>query len=44
MRNEILVFSATYDESGNIKDFLDSIEALNLELDLLLIEQSIDKF
>ena len=30
MKNEILVFSATYNESENIKDFLNSIETLNL--------------
>ena len=40
MRNEILVFSATYNESGNIKNFLNSIETLNLELDLLLIDDN----
>ena len=40
MKNEILVFSATYNESENIKDFLNSIETLNLELDLLLIDDN----
>ena len=30
MKNEILVFSATYNESENIKNFLNSIETLNL--------------
>ena len=40
MKNEILVFSATYNESENIKNFLDSIEKLNLEIDLLLIDDN----
>ena len=40
MKNEILVFAATYNESENIKDFLNSIETLNLELDLLLIDDN----
>ena len=40
MKNEILVFTATYNESENIKDFLNSIETLNLELDLLLIDDN----
>ena len=30
MKNEILIFAATYNESENIKDFLNSIETLNL--------------
>ena len=40
MKNEILVFSATYNERENIKNFLNSIETLNLELDLLLIDDN----
>ena len=40
MKSEILVFSATYNESANIKNFLDSIETLNLDLDLLLIDDN----
>ena len=40
MKNEILIFSATYNERENIKDFLNSIETLNLKLDLLLIDDN----
>jgi len=38
MDGKILIFSATYNESENIKYFLDLIEDLNLEADLLIID------
>ena len=40
MNKRILVFAATYNESQNIKFFLDSIEKLNLDIDLLLIDDN----
>ena len=33
MKNKILIFSATFNESENIRDLLNSIEKLNLELE-----------
>ena len=39
-KNKILIFSATYNEAGNIENFLNSIEELNLELDILLIDDN----
>ena len=38
MENKILIFSATYNEAENIENFLNSINELNLELDVLLID------
>ena len=40
MKNKILIFSATYNEAGNIENFLDLIEELNLALDILLIDDN----
>ena len=40
MKNKILIFSATYNEAENIKNFLKSIDKLNLELDILLIDDN----
>ena len=39
-KNKILIFSATYNEAGNIENFLNSIEELNLALDILLIDDN----
>ena len=39
-KNKILIFSATYNEVGNIENFLNSIEELNLALDILLIDDN----
>ena len=33
MKNKILIFSATFNESENIRDLLNSIDKLNLELE-----------
>ena len=40
MENKILVFSATYNEAGSIKDFLKSIDELNLKIDILIIDDN----
>ena len=40
MRNKTLIFSATYNEAENIENFLNSIEELNLALDILLIDDN----
>jgi len=40
MRNEILIFTATYNEAENIKFFLDSIDGLKLPLDVLIIDDN----
>ena len=40
MKNKILIFSATYNESENIIDLLNSIDKLNLELDILIIDDN----
>ena len=40
MKNKILIFSATFNESGNIIDLLNSIDKLNLELDILIIDDN----
>ena len=40
MKNKILIFSATYNEVENIENFLTSIDELNLELDILLIDDN----
>ena len=39
-KNKILIFSATYNETDNIDNFLRSIEELNLPLDILLIDDN----
>ena len=39
-KNKILIFSATYNEAKNIENFLNSIEELNLALDILLIDDN----
>ena len=40
MKNKILIFSATFNESENIRDLLNSIEKLNLKLDILIIDDN----
>ncbi len=40
MKKKILIFSATYNEVENIENFLNLIEELNLELDILLIDDN----
>ena len=40
MKSKILIFSATYNETENIEDFLNLIDELNLELDILLIDDN----
>ena len=40
MKNKILIFSATFNESENISDLLNSIDKLNLELDILIIDDN----
>ena len=40
MKNKILIFSATFNESENIRDLLNSIDKLNLELDILIIDDN----
>ena len=39
-KNKILIFSATYNEIGNIENFIKSIVELNLPLDILLIDDN----
>ena len=39
-KNKILIFSATYNEARNIENFLNSIEKLNLAIDILLIDDN----
>ena len=39
-KNKILIFSATYNETNNIDNFLRSIEELNLSLDILIIDDN----
>ena len=39
-KDKILIFSATYNEAENIENFLNSIEELNLALDILLIDDN----
>ena len=34
MRKNILIFTATYNEAENIKDYLDKIDKLNLDYKL----------
>ena len=38
MKSKILIFSATYNEILNIDNFIKSIDELNLEIDILLID------
>ena len=40
MKNKILIFSATFNECENIRDLLNSIDKLNLELDILIIDDN----
>ena len=40
MKNNILIFSATYNEAENITNFLKEIDNLNLKVDLLLIDDN----
>ena len=40
MKSKILIFSATYNESKNIKILLNYIEELNLNLDILIIDDN----
>jgi len=40
MKNKILIFTATYNESENIKNFLTIVEKLNLNADVLVIDDN----
>ena len=40
MKNKILIFTATYNERENIRDLLNSIDKLKLELDILIIDDN----
>ena len=40
MKSKILIFSATYNESKNITLLLKSIEELNLNVDMLIIDDN----
>jgi dolichol-phosphate mannosyltransferase len=40
MKDKILIFSATYNEAGNILNFLEEINNLNIKLDVLLIDDN----
>ena len=40
MEKKILIFAATYNEAGNIKNFIEKILELNINLDLLIIDDN----
>ena len=40
MNNKTLIFTATYNESENVKDLLNSINKLDLNLDILIIDDN----
>ena len=40
MKNNILIFTATYNEIENIKEFIDEINKLNHKLDILIIDDN----
>jgi len=40
MRSKILIFSATYNESKNIMLLLKSIDELNLNADILIVDDN----
>ena len=40
MGHKVLIFTATYNEAGNIKTFLQGIDKLNLEVDVLIIDDN----
>ena len=40
MEKKILIFAATYNEAENIKNFIEKIFELNIELDLLIIDDN----
>ena len=40
MENKILIFTATYNESENITEFLDLIDQLQLDLDVLIVDDN----
>ena len=40
MKNKILIFSPTYNESENIIKLLDKIDQLNLNADILIIDDN----
>ena len=40
MRKNILIFTATYNEAENIKDYLNKIDKLNLEADVLIVDDN----
>ena len=45
MEKKILIFAATYNEAGNIKNFIEKILELNINLDLIKsIESDNSKF
>ena len=40
MKNRTLIFTATYNESENIENFLNKIESLNLNADILIVDDN----
>jgi len=40
MGNKVLIFTATYNEAGNIETFLESIDKLNIDIDVLIIDDN----
>ena len=40
MENKILIFTATYNESENINNFIDLINNLRLDVDILIIDDN----
>ena len=40
MEKKILIFAATYNEAENIKNFIEKILELNINLDLLIIDDN----
>ncbi len=40
MNNDTLIFTATYNEIDNIKDFIDEINKLDCKLDVLIIDDN----
>ena len=40
MGHKVLIFTATYNEAGNIETFLQGIDKLNFEVDVLIIDDN----
>ena len=40
MDKKILIFTATYNEAENIKDYLKKVEELNINADILIIDDN----